>query len=83
MAEMQTIEPWPWMNNNNQWNNWNHYSWPLLPPQPQYGWQCPVCGSVYAPHVTKCEIKHRKPKSKTTIRNASESIAAKIMDDDE
>jgi hypothetical protein len=25
------------------------------------GWVCPVCGTVYSPHVTKCERCRPKP----------------------
>lgn len=30
------------------------------------GWQCPVCGNVYSPYITKCESSHQTAKGGTT-----------------
>ena len=54
--------------NNGYW--WDQ-TWPYNPPppfrdtpiyeytRPQQGWQCPVCGSVYAPSVPTCYKNHQ------------------------
>lgn len=69
-------EPYPWMNNQLMYNAF---------PPPQ-GWQCPVCGAVYAPTVLKCFTKHRKPKDQgmtTTIRNSAQAMHDRIFNDND
>ena len=48
--------------NNGYW--WEWPTQPHYPPvyeytRPQQGWQCPVCGSVYAPTVPTCYKNHQ------------------------
>lgn len=31
---------------------------PAEQPEIKHGWQCPVCGTVYAPHVAACFKQH-------------------------
>lgn len=38
---------------------------PLWSSMPQ-GWECPKCGSVYAPHVSKCSQCHHGSKNVET-----------------
>jgi hypothetical protein len=53
---------------------YHNYVEPVYPgewrmPVPQYGWACPKCGSVYAPHVMECSRCNPPQKLEITCLN--------------
>lgn len=45
---------------------------------PQQGWQCPVCGTVYAWWVSKCREKHSPPSVATATGPSTPSEPADL-----
>lgn len=55
--------PNKWINDTpNPFGNWPDWSPAPLPFSNPVGWQCPICGTVYAPTIMTCFKKHRKPR---------------------
>jgi hypothetical protein len=66
------------------WENQTFNPFTVSPFTPPVGWQCPVCGAVYAPTVLKCFTKHRKPKDEgMSVNEIKEkySIDLSVIDD--